>query len=114
MLEYLGWQLLGNGQQFQGRAQQVGRAAGPSLCAGRSGGPPTSLLLTALLVCPESARLKEQRVALHLVVQAEYEGAVRESYQQLQEAVTSINDIIVELQQLRADVLGEEGPAADG
>lgn len=51
---------------------------------------------------------------MHLVVQAEYEGAVRESYQQLQEAVTSINDIIVELQQLRADVLGEEGPAADG
>mgnify|MGYP007061249112 FL=1 len=46
------------------------------------------------------------------MVQAEYDAAVKESYQRLQEAVTSINDILEELQQLREELVGEDTGAA--
>lgn len=52
----------------------------------------------------------------HSPEQAEYEGAVRETYQQLQAAITSINDAIQEVRQLRQELLEEmeEGGEAAG
>ncbi len=43
-----------------------------------------------------------------LPLQAEYEAAVKESYQRLQGAITGINEVLEEVQQLKVELVGEE------
>ncbi len=42
------------------------------------------------------------------MAQAEYESAVKESYQQLQGAITTINEVLEEVRQLKEELVGEE------